>query len=615
MNRKNEIIKLIAQYKIITGKELSSIIGCSLKTIQNNIKEINNEFDIIDATPNGYMFKTKYFSSDLYFDDVNDENSLLSALLLRKEKLDIDELAEEFYLSKTTIERKLLKIKSFILDFSLSLERSKNKVWISGKEKNKRSLIAFLISQEVENDFDRVTKSENILEGVDTNVIKNIILNVTNKYDYIIRDCCFYGLLANITICLYRCRTGSHVEEPPDNILNGECDEYKISYSIYQEYSKIWEINITENDILFLASLLQGQISSKKNRNSDNVLVVNGTFEESIREIVISTFTYYGLKINDDESIYNFSVHVKSLIKRARNNNQVENEMLLSIQRNCPFIYDVAVYIYNKIKDRYNVNISNEEIGYIAVHIGFLIENTNKNCINVLLLISSYSGIDEKVKEKLILTYGDSINIIEDPNKFSKQGIDLIVSSKDRNVFGTKNVVISPFYDLNDQEKVNDAIKECLKIKNELFTDIVYATFLSDKLFFRDNQIKTRDEALDFMTKAMIDEGVANEEFAACVKQREELSSTCFMNSFAIPHSLRFDAFKSRCCILLSDTGIKWDDSTIHIVILIAVRYHDRHIFMKMYDNIIQSLQNQKKLMEIVNAKSLNQFLNIVRSK
>lgn len=618
-SRKKEIIHLLYQYKKMTGKELSLIMGCSLKTVQNTIKEINDSFQIVDITVNGYSLNTNYYTSEFSIDDnYQSQNIILSTLLFTNDRIDIDELSEDLYLSKATVERKLTNIKAFLLSFDLSLERYKNKIWIEGKEKNKRSLISFLVSQEADNHFDRFKGNEKLLKGLDQNVIKNIVLNILNENNYIIRECCYYGLLENIAICLYRCRNKSHINEPPDISIDVQSDEYKISLAIYKEYSKLWKIDVLENDVLFLASLLKGQISSKNQDNQNNeILIVNDSFCNEIKEIVHYTFNHYGLKFDINEEndfIYNFSMHVKALIQRAKNNNKIQNEMLLSIQKNCPFIYDVAIFIYDRIKDKYQVNINNDEIGYIAVHIGFLIERTNKNCINILLITSSYNNVNKQIKTKLLSEYGDSINIIEDPNKFSKQGIDLIISNQEKNIIGTRSVLISPFFDYNDQQKVRNSIKECVKIKNELFTDVVYATFLSEKLFFRNNNIVTKEDAIKFMVQKLEEQKAVNEDFLDCVIQREELSSTCFFNSFAIPHGLYFEANKSRCCILLSDEGIRWDNSNIHIVILIAVRYHDRHIFMKMYDTIIQALQNEKKLLEIIKAESLIEFIDIIKS-
>lgn len=619
MNRKNEIIRLIAKYDSITGNELARIMDCSLKTVQNDIKEINSRYGIIDSSPSGYTFNKNYYNKEIYFEDTNDENMILSALLLRENRLDIDEIADEFFLSRSTIDRRLLKIKNLVSEYDLRLEKKNNKIWIEGKEKNKRALISFLISKEADNDFNRSSDSDfPFLQGIDTNVIKNIVLNTVDRFNYGIRTCCFYGLLANIIICLYRCKNGSHVEENINTNVKDTDIEYAIASDIYKEYSGIWKIRYTVNDLRYLASLLQGQIALKENRidyRNDNS-IVDDTFENSIKQIVTSTFAYYGLNPNLDENsnfIYNFSLHVKSLIERAKNNNTVENDLLISIKRNCPFIYDVAVYIYNKIKDIYNVNISEEEIGYIAVHIGFLIERSNKNMINILLLTSSYRGIKDFIKDRLLSVYGDTINIIEDPNKFTKQGIDLIISNKESNIFGIKTVVISPFFDNNDQDNVMRAINQCAKVKDELFKDVIYATFLSDNLFFINNDIRNKDEAIEFMSHKMYELGIVDEDFVDSVKQREELSSTCFFGSFAIPHGLQFNAHKSRCCILISENGIQWNDSNIHIVILIAVRYHDRHIFMKMYDSIIQSLQDEKKFIEIIDSKSLDRFIGVIK--
>lgn len=619
MDRKKEIVNLISQYGIVTGKELSHIIDCSLKTIQYTIKEINSEEHIIDSTSNGYVLNNNYFNSEFSFDnEYSDTNNLLSALLLRKEKLDIDDLSDEFFFSKTTIERKIANIKDIILDYNLNIERYKNKIWLSGKEKDKRLLIAYLIAKEAENDFSRRKQKDDILIRIDTNIIKNIVLNVVNKHNYEVRECCMNGLLVNIAICLYRCKNGLNIDEISSGTKIDIGNELVISRDIYNEYAKHCSLTVNENDITYLAILLKGQISKKNdNKNlSSNKIPLTKEFIQDIRDIITSTFSYYGLSLenkDEDNFIYNLSLHVKSMIERAKNKNKVENDMLASIQKNCPFIYDVAVYICNKIKDKYEINISSEEIGYIAVHVGFLIEQSNKNHINILLLVSPYNNIDKIVKQKLQDTYGETINLIEEPNEFSKQGIDLVIMNHQKNVFGIKSVLISPFFDENDQRNVRDAINECIQIKNNLFTDVIYATFMSENLFFRRNDLETKSEVLQFLTDTMVKQKIVNDDFIKSVNQREELSSTCFFNTFAIPHGMRFDANKSKCSILISERGIKWDDSIIHIVILIAVRYHDRHIFMKMYDNIIQSLQNRKRLIELLNAKTIDEFITIVK--
>ena len=140
INKKKEIIRLIYQYRIITGKELAHIIDCSLKTVQNTIKEINDEFGIIDATPSGYILNANYYISGVSInEDYHLQKTLLSTLLLNNDKVDIDELSDNLYISKATIERKFANIKTFLSNFGLTIGRHKNRIWLDGKENNNRS--------------------------------------------------------------------------------------------------------------------------------------------------------------------------------------------------------------------------------------------------------------------------------------------------------------------------------------------------------------------------------------------------------------------------------------------------------------------------------------------
>ena len=65
---------------------------------------------------------------------------------------------------------------------------------------------------------------------------------------------------------------------------------------------------------------------------------------------------------------------------------------------------------------------------------------------------------------------------------------------------------------------------------------------------------------------------MCEEGFVESVLEREQLSSTCFFDTFAIPHALDMNATHTMICVLTSESGIQWDDHVIHIVLMLAVQ-------------------------------------------
>lgn len=97
--------------------------------------------------------------------------------------------------------------------------------------------------------------------------------------------------------------------------------------------------------------------------------------------------------------------------------------------------------------------------------------------------------------------------------------------------------------------------------------------------------------------------------FIESVLQREKLSPTCYFDTFAIPHATELNAKHTMCCVALSKKGIPWQDSRVHIVLMIAVRKEDRNEFMELYEAILQSLDSKEKVQEIMKSNSFEEFV------
>ena len=52
----------------------------------------------------------------------------------------------------------------------------------------------------------------------------------------------------------------------------------------------------------------------------------------------------------------------------------------------------------------------------------------------------------------------------------------------------------------------------------------------------------------------------------------------------------------------------------MHIVLMIAVAQDDKKEFMKLYNGIVQSLENPQKVKQLISAKSHVEFINYLRS-
>lgn len=158
------------------------------------------------------------------------------------------------------------------------------------------------------------------------------------------------------------------------------------------------------------------------------------------------------LEINFDEYLYSFALHIHGLIKRANSIQSSGNDFLNNIKKNCPFIYDVSVSIAQKLNKKYNISIADSEIGYISIHIGYLIESSNSDSdkVSVLLLCHDYHHINSNIEKKLLDNYQNFITLklftTDNRSALINAYSDLIVTTKPLNLIGKEVIVVSPFF-------------------------------------------------------------------------------------------------------------------------------------------------------------------------
>ena len=168
---------------------------------------------------------------------------------------------------------------------------------------------------------------------------------------------------------------------------------------------------------------------------------------------------------------------------------------------------------------------------------------------------------------------------------------------------------------LDDIKFPNEIAKEvALKEKEKNHRNQFLSSFFHENLFFRNNDFKNKEDVITFLGQKIIDFGLAEEGFIKSVLKREDLSSTCFFDTFAIPHAMDMNARKTMFGILISENGIPWDEHYVHIVLMIAVAQDDRKEFMKLYNGIVQSLENPQKVKQLISAQSHVEFINYLRS-
>lgn len=603
--RQIELIEMIKKCNnTATGKTLATATGYSLRTIQSEMNVLRN-LGVVASGQNGYTL-TGEFELEKNIED----DELLLKRLLTEERCHICDLMETYYLSKTALQSTIQRMNIILKPYKLKVKIKGRWVYLEGTELNKRRMLRKMVLNDA-NDDEHLIR---YFGDIDVQKLKEIINVSICSSGYYVQYPYANNLILSIMICLYRVYKGSHT--PQEYGFDHDTSEYALAKKITDRFCELYERKAKDSDVCYIASMFQGQIIENSCTKGEPITDVS--FENKIGAMLLSIFDDYDIHLDITTSLHAFAMHISEMIKRGRVNNFIINESQTSMKEKCPYVYDVAVHFTRQLEIVYHLKIPDDEIAFLAVHIGMIIHGEIKktNIVSILFYVSNYYGIADRIIEMINDKHREQTSIVNvDPfsNQIPKQEFDLIITTEKIDMIGRQVINITPFFDVVDRLNVDTAISECIKIKREKMEYIKLRECFSPDLFFIRNDIDTSDKAIVFLGEKLKDYGIVDEDFIESVKVRESLSPTSFFHAFAIPHSVKTTAKKTMFAVLINEQGIAWNNTTIKLCLMIAIRKKDLHDFPDLYDGVVRVLCDPIRFGKLLESKSLQSFIEALK--
>ena len=210
------IIKiLLNSVEPVSSLALSQEIGCSKKTIQNEIKDINKELkngEIVSIRGVGYKLEGNVDDIDIKISNLYEYDrieyiikKIINISSTDKDTIKLEDLADSMYVSLSTVKNDLKEVKKILDEYNLKIS-SKHKQGIC-IEASEEYIIKFII-----NYSNKADNSLNIKDFLSNNIIENIfskkiLLDTLNYENMILTDNEFKNIVNYISIYLSRNNT------------------------------------------------------------------------------------------------------------------------------------------------------------------------------------------------------------------------------------------------------------------------------------------------------------------------------------------------------------------------------------------------------------------------
>lgn len=623
--REQKLIQLLKN-KTLTSKELATLLNVSSRTILNDIDRLNklSNGELIIYTTLGYKINDaishSYHTKESTATQEQRLMFIVQKLLLSNENINIFDLADKFIISESVIKKDLVYFNKKYSDLKVRLQTQNNYIEIIGDEISKRKVMMRLLQTY---NFSQIMSKQEIIrifkkENVD--LVQNALNSIENKYKLIINDFSRINIILHVLIIISRINQGYIIDCVSDsnnfNEIFGMIGNEFISYIENQLNLNFSQV---EKKQIFLS--LAGNIKLKEKTSNYTISnIIPSELNEFVTDLFSEINHVFYLDLTDQNFILSFAMHIDSLILRMKNNRYTQNPMKKNIRSSSPFLYDIALFIFQKICEKYNLEyeMNEDELSFIVIHLGLEIERikSKDNLISCALYIPKYLNIQEDLSSKIMDKYGDLISkfcIFSDISTLSLLDYDLIISLTDiyETKFSASIISISPFLDKRDMNKIGESLDNLIIKKQVTNFKINFRKLFHDDLYFYDENktIQNKDDAITLLSNLLIKQNFVESSFTEHVFERENAISTAYSN-FAIPHSISKDAKQNAIAVLISKHGITWDDKKVFAVFMICMAENRICEIQSLYEGMLPYLLDTNIVNELSDCANFESFEN-----
>lgn len=542
---------------------------------------------------------------------------IIKRLLLSETFLKLEDLADEMYISKSTIQNDLKDVKQRLEKYDIYIESRPNYgVKADGNELKLRFCIAEYL-------FDRNSRSTELISDFsfsplpkeDLDKIQEIIMRQIKETNITLSDVALNNLLIHIGIAYERIKTGNHVtlfKSEMKEIM--QQSEYKVAKRIVDEVEVAFQVTFPQDETAYIAIHLLG--TKILNQSSVGEKVVEQVMDEKIIEMIMFALDKIKIELNldlknDKELIIALSLHLKPAINRYKFGMNIRNPMLEAIKKNYPLAFEAGIVAGLAIEKQTGTKMNENEVGYLALHLGAAIERQKlksgpKRCI---IVCASGLGTAQLIYYKLRKQFGEILDVVGTTEyynlkQYNLSDIDFIVSS-----IPIQAELPVPVVEINAILGENDLVKIEKLLADQ--TSEVEQYFRSELMFLGED-FTSKEAVLEFLQEKLVEMELVEPTFLEAVYEREKVAPTAFGNLVALPHPITPKSYQTFLTICTLKKPIQWNEKLVQFICIINVKKNSQEDLQSMYELLGKIIDSSSIVQKLIKAKDYHEFMRIL---
>ncbi len=623
-NRSTRILKLIEQRNSVSIDTIAGKFDVSSKTVKNDVKDLNNLLRgsaVIDNRQGFYKIyivdgikfnkvKESIYNQKEFFNSPQRRMAFILHKLMNSEKPYLtEELADEMNVGRTTVIGDIKKIRYILEHYNLNIVGKTNTgLSLEGSELEIRFFI-------LENLYEMIYEDHEL----DVDIIE-LVKNIIGEYHF--DTTTFHSFIHSLTVTLERLLNGHVITDICDNYIELlKSWEFNLVNTISDKIEERLHITIPINERLFLVLPIIGMNTPTNTEGISQHIQITEEVTSLVAEILECIKEQMGLNIVlVDDIRKDFIYHMAFLINRLKYSVNIHNPIVDEIKEKYRLAYKMAELAGDVIRKHFNVEVTQDEIGFIAAYFGVFIseQQREKSKIYKVAVICGTGRVTARLVASQLRSIFDANTAIDmySDSAIADEALDnynLVLSTVQTN-FNTNTPVIhlGKIFDEDVLKKRIQSIKyiDKLDMPSMQGRDSILLSILDEDTFFILNSKLSYKENIDYMVDNLYLKGYVDYDFKERIRKREEKSTMKFNGSIAFPHTINYQTDQ-----LVISLGIfpeeMMENNQTKLVFLLGLpeETNDDTILVKIYDEIIAIANNKNTIETISKMKNYKELI------
>lgn len=590
----------------ITSKELASQLSCSDRTIRTYLKSLMDwkpdETGWKITAKQGYGYRLELQDKALYRNFIETEffteqnsakteniedryNYILNKLLFEQEKLYCDDLAEELFVSRSTLSADFKKIRQDLAKYDLQIESKANRgVYVKGSERNKRRFIMDYFFRD--NFFQSLHNYINIeVPGrqISLEELTIIVLDECREGHLKLSDFVIQNLVIHIALSFKRIAEGFQISKIEDWEQGNYLAERKIAEKILHRVYLATGLEFPKEEVDYITLHLISKASCQESQNTkiDTNQEIRKQLLEALEQVEhVKAYQFQ----HDFQLVEGVVTHLVTLLVRLQNHVVLENPLLKDIQQQYSSVLAMTRELLQAMPIFSKENLSDDEVAYVALHFMAALERLKeKQKFNILVICATGYGSAQMLKNRIDNELGNLVHIVDVIGYYELsderlKNIDFIISSIDLSnlVFSVPVFTVSIFLNSEELKEIKHRMAQLKPVESSLIPEKAIMVDQNEEKIFDDYFssacfVLAQDATKEVILQELLSQMGQGEEqdFVSCMqdlmKQREKMSSVIFSEQIAVPHPIKPIAKHHKIGVAIVKNGLQWNEENPHI--------------------------------------------------